>query len=91
MYGLGHNYCPTCCHLVRAGRACGTCGAGVTDLLMFDAAVDQGMVSGWGNPGFSIGFDPFDDQLVINDGPIGFEPGTGEMDMNVGGIDFPLD
>lgn len=85
MYGMGHRYCPACGHAVRSGRsACGGCQTSFGDLMMLDMAMDQDMC------GPSIGFDPFDDQMVINDGGIGFEPGTGQMDINLGGFDIPI-
>jgi hypothetical protein len=89
MYGLGHRYCQNCNHAVPSGygRNCSGCGTGFGEMIMLDEAIDGGM---WSQGGPSIGFDPFDGQMVINEGGIGFEPGTGQMVINEGGIGIPI-
>jgi hypothetical protein len=58
--------------------ACGGCGGG------YIAPMNR---PGWNN-GVSLGYDPFDGQLVENIGGIGFEA-DGQIDLNVGGFDIP--
>jgi hypothetical protein len=88
LYGQGHFYCGNCRHAVRAGAwGCGTCRTPLAELML----LDEFMGDSYDGP--SIGFDPFDGQVVINQGDgIGFEPGTGQLDYRIPGtdIDFPL-
>lgn len=81
-------HCHQCGHYVqRYGR----CGGGCGTMWNEDLALELGLLEmSGGNGGASLGFDPLDDQLVVNDGPIGFEPDTGQIDLNLGGIDIPL-
>jgi hypothetical protein len=85
MRGMGHYYCPNCGHAVYARRGgCGTCSTPLADLMLLDAAFDQGFA----DPG--IGFDPFDGEPVFNLGDgFGIEP-DGQVDIDFGGIDIPL-
>lgn len=85
MYGQGHYYCSNCQHAVYARRGgCGTCSTPLGELMMLDAAMDQGLAGG------GIGFDPFDGEPVFNLGDgLGIEP-DGQMDIDVGGFDIPL-
>lgn len=86
MYGQGHLYCQGCGHAVRNGRqGCGSCGTPLGELMMLDLAIDQGYTSS------GIGFDPLDGQFAVNLGDgLAFEPGTGQVDIDFGGIDIPL-
>jgi hypothetical protein len=86
MYGQGHYYCRNCGHAVYARRGgCGSCSTPLADLMLLDAAFDQGYAS----PG--IGFDPFDGQIAfdIPGTDLAIEP-DGQLDIDLGGFDIPL-
>jgi hypothetical protein len=86
MRGQGHRFCPNCGHAVYARRGgCGTCSTPLAELMMLDAAFDQGLA------GSGIGFDPFDGEIAFDIPGTGLaiEP-DGQIDMNFGGFDIPL-
>lgn len=87
MYGQGHGWCGSCGHAVRAGRqGCGSCGTAFADLMLLDAAFDGGYAEQGG-----IGFDPLDGQFAVSLGDgLAYEPGTGQVDIDFGGVDIPL-
>jgi hypothetical protein len=93
MYGQGHRWCPRCGHMVYGNRwGCGTCRTPLAQLMMYDAAWDGGYIDqGLFNSG-SIGFDPWDGSVAfdIPGTDIAIEP-DGQIDMDFGGIDVPLD
>jgi hypothetical protein len=93
MLGQGHFYCQRCGHAVNARYGgCRTCRTPLADLMLFDAAMDMGYVDrGLYNSG-GIGFDPFDGDFAFNipGTDIGVES-DGQVDLDVGGIDIPID
>jgi hypothetical protein len=93
MLGQGHYYCRRCGHAVYASRGgCGTCGTSLASLMLFDDAMSGGFIDRGMYDGGGIGFDPFDGEPVFNipGTGIGIEP-DGEVDLNVGGFDVPMD
>lgn len=87
MYGRGHYFCPGCGHAVYARRGgCGTCSTPLGELMMLDAAMDQGLCGDGG-----IGFDPFDGEIAfgIPGTDLAIEP-DGQLDIDFGGFDLPL-
>lgn len=87
MYGQGHRFCENCGHAVRSGRmGCGSCGTPWADLMMLDFAFDDGYAQRDG-----IGFDPLDGQFAfdIPGTDLAIEP-DGQVDIDFGGIDFPV-
>jgi hypothetical protein len=87
MYGQGHLYCTSCGHAVyRRFGGCRTCGTPLAELMLLDAAMDDGLCG----PG--IGFDPFDGEIAIGipGTDLAIEPETGQFDLDFGGFDVPL-
>lgn len=87
MQGQGHYYCRNCGHAVHARHGgCRTCRTPLADLMLLDAAFDQGFAQQGG-----ISFDPFDGDFAF-DVPgtdLAIEP-DGQVDIDFGGIDFPI-
>lgn len=85
MYGQGHYFCRNCGHAVYARRGgCGTCSTPLAELMMLDAAFDQGYAQQ------GIGFDPFDGEIAFNLGDGFAIESDGQLDIEIGGFDIPI-
>ncbi len=92
-YGQGHYWCQRCNHMVYASRGgCGTCRRPLASLVLFDEAFDNGYIDRDRYNGGGIGFDPFDGNIAfdIPGTDLAIEP-DGQVDINLGGVDIPLD
>lgn len=92
-YGRGHYFCRQCNHLVYGYRGgCGTCRTTLAELMLFDAAWDSGYINRGMYDGGGIGFDPFDGEIAfdIPGTDLAIEP-DGQIDLDLGGVDIPLD
>lgn len=82
----GHYFCRGCGHAVYAQYGgCRTCQTPLAELMLLDEAVGGGFAGG------QVGFDPFDGEFAFNipGTDLAIEP-DGQLDINVGGFDFPI-
>jgi len=89
-YGQGNYYCSNCRHAVYARfGGCRTCRMPVSQLMLLDLAIDQGMIGDGFDGGIS--YDPFDGDFAFNipGTNLAVEP-SGQLDLDIGGIGIPL-